>query len=536
MRSIAQLIAALILATTWLTAGIFQPAQAGEVFAVDGTADSVDANPGDGVCADSLGRCTPRAAMMEANALSGTDLITFPAGTYTLTLTGSEEDAAATGDLDVLDDLTINGTRQASTTIDAAGLDRVFQVLGGTDISLSMSDLTITGGGGPIINGGGLTNTGIASLTRVTISDNTPGANGASGEALCKGGQAALTDTTFSGNSGWGVTNSGTLTVIGGYQDAATSKGLVNWGTAHISGFAFQSARLVNVCGDLTLERLAVTSGSDPAQIDNCGTLTLRRITASGMSGDAVYNHDIKNLGPCGTGCRGDLTVENASRSSAGGDGLRNDGDAQLSFVTLAGHGSYGLETGRAGATTLAGVPIADNASAACSRTVTSYGYNLDDDGSCGLPGTGDVSGADPLLGPLQDNVGPTLTLALLPGSPAIDAGGSSCPAQDLRGVTRPPDGDADGTSLCDIGAYEALIFTDVPPELWASPWILALYQARLTSGCATDPLRYCPTQTATRAQMSVYVLRGIHGPSYTPPSPPATQTFSHIDGQWAQA
>jgi hypothetical protein len=54
-------------------------------------------------------------------------------------------------------------------------------------------------------------------------------------------------------------------------------------------------------------------------------------------------------------------------------------------------------------------------------------GHNLDDDASCGPQGAGDLWGADARLAPLQDNGGPTPTLALLEGSAAIDAGGS-CP------------------------------------------------------------------------------------------------------------
>src|SRR5439155_4124606 len=62
----------------------------------------------------------------------------------------------------------------------------------------------------------------------------------------------------------------------------------------------------------------------------------------------------------------------------------------------------------------------------------------------------------DPLLGPLANNGGPTLTHALLSGSPAIDAGdAASFPTTDQRGTTRPIDGNSDGVANPDIGAFE---------------------------------------------------------------------------------
>jgi predicted outer membrane repeat protein len=74
---------------------------------------------------------------------------------------------------------------------------------------------------------------------------------------------------------------------------------------------------------------------------------------------------------------------------------------------------------------------------------------------SGGFPGEGNFS-ADPLLGPLQDNGGFTLTHALSSGSPAIDAGSLiACPPTDQRSYFRPIDGDGDGQARCDIGAFE---------------------------------------------------------------------------------
>jgi len=72
-----------------------------------------------------------------------------------------------------------------------------------------------------------------------------------------------------------------------------------------------------------------------------------------------------------------------------------------------------------------------------------------------GFEGEGNID-LDPLLGPLQDNGGFTFTHALLPGSPAIDAGSpDNCPYHDQRGYPRPIDGNGDSVALCDMGAYE---------------------------------------------------------------------------------
>src|SRR5262245_38264714 len=81
-------------------------------FTVETIEDAVDLNPGDGVCETTVGpnnACTLRAAIQEANALPGPNTIHMPAGTYTLSLAGGDEDAAATGDLDITGDLTIEG-------------------------------------------------------------------------------------------------------------------------------------------------------------------------------------------------------------------------------------------------------------------------------------------------------------------------------------------------------------------------------------------------------------------------------------------
>ena len=112
------------------------------------------------------------------------------------------------------------------------------------------------------------------------------------------------------------------------------------------------------------------------------------------------------------------------------------------------------------GETTLQNSILANNSKENCNTTLRSKGYNLSSDGSCHFNGPSDLNNTDPLLGPLQNNGGPTQTMALLPGSPAIDAGNpSGCPdsnghllTTDQRGRPRPDKEDAGG---CDMGAYE---------------------------------------------------------------------------------
>src|SRR5437867_9244867 len=89
----------------------------GSSFTVDSPFDDVDVSPGDGLCGTSTGVCTLRAAVQEANALPGPDAVSLPEGTYELRIKGSTGDAAS-GDLDIAEDLAISGAGADTTVID----------------------------------------------------------------------------------------------------------------------------------------------------------------------------------------------------------------------------------------------------------------------------------------------------------------------------------------------------------------------------------------------------------------------------------
>jgi len=80
-------------------------------------------------------------------------------------------------------------------------------------------------------------------------------------------------------------------------------------------------------------------------------------------------------------------------------------------------------------------------------------------------------------------------------------------------------------------------LFRDVPATYWSNSYIERLYNAGVTGGCSTNPLNYCPENTVTRAQMAVFLLKGIHGSSYLPPAVGSDTGFRDVPvGSFADA
>lgn len=169
-------------------------------------------------CTAARGDCSLRGAIVTANA-AGADAITMPAGTYTLTRAGADEDAASKGDLDVTGDLTITGAGARATSVAGVGGelpfdDRIFEIPGGT---VTMAGLTITGGKANGI-GGGVRSEGDLTLERVAVKANTAVAAGGIASA---GGKLNLTDSTVSGNSA--PADAGGVAQIGGTANITNS-------------------------------------------------------------------------------------------------------------------------------------------------------------------------------------------------------------------------------------------------------------------------------------------------------------------------
>jgi hypothetical protein len=365
------------------------------------------------------------------NQAANGDRITFGV-TGTITLGGTELDIRKSLDIEGpgADQLAISGNPSPVFA------SRVFGIFDG--VTVTIAGLTITGGyvdgsDGASFTGGGIFNFGMLTVSNSTISGNF--ALGGGGIDMVSYGDASLTvsNSTLSGNSGGGIRN---------------DNGVVTVSNSTLSG----------------------NSAGSGGGIDNYGgTLTVSNSTLSGNSayyyGGGIYN------------AFGTLTVSNSTftaNSASKGGGIYNFGMMTVTNSTLSGNhavsGGGGLYhtmvQGFPALALLHNTLIAGNFQGAAGTTRDDVSgaldpggnYNLIGDGS-GMTGlsngvNGNLIGSaaapiDPLLGPLQNNGGPTPTMALLAGSSALNAGD---PAQlgvaDQRAVVR-----AGGVN---IGAYQA--------------------------------------------------------------------------------
>jgi CSLREA domain-containing protein len=397
-------------------------------FVVDSTEDSPDATPGDGLCATTLGACTLRAALDEANATPGLDFVQLQDRTYSRTIAG---------DLDVTDDVQILGP-EGLADIDARGLGRGLHVHAGVSALIVQVALRggVTGGGSP--GGSGLLNEGHATLRRVAITENV----GYVGAAIHNLGQLDLEQVYVTHNGPRvAVFNEGSLQFEQGDIASNDDVGLLNRNSVRLRFVHVDRNGSTGIAnnGYLEIERSVLSYNRESALSSSTAfaspaTVYLKRSTVSGNTGGNASAISVSS---------GSLYLENTT--------IGANGSADSPAAALAGD-----PTASVGASnTIVAGNVSSSGDPDCRIPVTSLGYNLM---SCPLtaPDPTTIVG-DPRLGPLKPfavtspTTGfTTLAHGLLPGSAAIDAGSCSTPWPDQRGVDRP------SGPACDIGAFEA--------------------------------------------------------------------------------
>ncbi len=339
-------------------------------FLVNSTADTPDANPGDGIAADAGGTTTLRAAIQEANAIGGAALIRLDLqSNYTLTMAGAGEDLCATGDLDITANITLDG---ALSTLNAAGMDRAFDVHPGG--RLYCVDLTITGGAVFGESGGAIRNQGNTSLIRSTVTNCSATGDGASGGALFNdGGFLMVEECTLSMNdaerAGGAVEANAGTTLIDDSElsNNTTGPGPGNGGALHLTGAGSVDVRDSTISGNSASREGGGlwNSGSGTMTVDNCVvTLNAANGTAADDGGGGVFNDG-------GVLVLGWSSIANntATQGSGSGGGLFNNAGTAFVLTTdlnqnISNRAGGGVEI-IAGVTEFSGSSLAGNSTGA---------------------------------------------------------------------------------------------------------------------------------------------------------------------------
>ena len=370
----------------------------------------------------------------------------------------------STGELQIAKHLTIAGPGADLITVSGNHTSRVFDI--GANYTVEISGLTIADGYDGIV-GGGVVNHGRLTITDSTISGNAASAVGAEGGGIGNDGALTILHCIVSNNLGGGgavggaggISNAnGTVTILRSIISGNSSGGFRSSYGGGIGNYYRGTMTII----DSTISDNFVTANGFGGGIWNDGQLT---VTNSTMSGNSVLD-----LGGA-IASSGTATLTNCtfSGNTAGrGGAIANEGTMTIADSTVNGNSAI---TGEGGGiwdlnavysvTQLRNTIVAGNSGQSApdfSMNLVSLGHNLIGDGAGGngydesdLVGTSN-SPIDPLLGPLEDNGGPTYTMALQCGGPAIDAGDNTdAPDWDQRGDGFP----RIVNGIIDIGAYE---------------------------------------------------------------------------------
>jgi CSLREA domain-containing protein len=447
---------------------------------------TVDAD--DGLCRP-LGTgngCTLREAINAANAELGAESIIFATA---LTSGGPATITLSTALPDLTSDLTIQGPGASLLTVRrsfAGGTPgfRMFYIT--PNMTVNVSDLTIQNGNVPNGVGAGVLNNGYLVLTNCNLYGN---------NALSGGAGGAIASGISNTGSSLALNNCNIGGVAGGQPNAASNGGgiFINSGTFTMTGGSVvgNSNHGMNlISGPVVLTGVSITNNSAPGDVGGgivaagvtVGVLNCLIAGNSANEGGGIFSN-------AGVVTLTNSTISGNSSLGVGGGIDHESGIIRLINSTVTNNRSDSDNTGAeqggglrrlAGTATLKSTIVAGNF-VGSGTSANDIAGTLDASSSFNLIGTGGSGGlsngvnnnlvaiAQPLLGPLANNGGPTQTHALLPGSPAIDAANNcvlndSCSptlgsalTTDQRGAgfSRAIDGNGDGAPTVDIGAYE---------------------------------------------------------------------------------
>ena len=439
----------------------------------------------------------------------------------TITLNGTQLPTISTTANPVFDTLTIEGLGINLLSISGNFTSRIFRVGAANTVMISgltlMDGDSSPAGGGGLLNdgtltintcmisgntsfsGGGIENAGTLTVNNSTISENTAGGGSGNGGGIANlsGRTATINNSMVSGNSadanGGGLSNGGTLTI----NYSTISANIAGGG----SGGSDNGGGIANLSGStmLTINSSTITGNSadnNGGGIDNAGPLTISNSTISGNSA-AINGGGLENSGNLVTitfstlagntasssggainNASGNVTiinstisgnsVDNGGGGSTGGGGISNSGflvvaSSTISDNVIIGGDGGGISSDLFAITNLRSTIVANNDALFGDDVVGRFlaEYSLIER-RLGATFQETVAGSnrygiDPRLGPLAENGGPTLTHALLPGSPAINRGsnlgifaGTPAPSFEQRGL-----GFVRAVGRADIGAVE---------------------------------------------------------------------------------
>ena len=321
--------------------------------------------------------------------------------------------------------------------------------------SLIITGSTISGNTGG--SGGGISNSyGNVTINNSTISDNATGTSWSGGGIYNSSGAVTINNSIISNNtaseSGGGIRNGNSDSNLFTITDSVISDNRATIG----GGIRSDGGTMTIINSNIKANTASFRGGGI---LTSGGTMNVTGSTISNNSamddGGGIANFATLNLS--------NTTISINSATDQGG-GIHNGGNGTLNYSTISNNSArFGGGIFNDGLFDSRNTLIADNTASASAPdfygVLTSQGYNLIENTSgATITGTttGNIIGQDPLLAPLADNGGSTLTHALVSGSPAIDTANPSNPlATDQRGFTRPRDGDGNGTTRADIGAFE---------------------------------------------------------------------------------